>query len=367
MDKQIFNQLSHLLSSIDEKTYSSYKNSIETFTDYVNNAIKQKGNLSILIGSNPFELVEMNHKNHANFMYSIFVTKDVQSMHDTYIWAYQTYHAKGFNFRYFYFELIAWRESFELHHEKSLAPIIELYNYLISLHDYFIQHATSTNDEVPNNIDREIYSKFLDAILKPDMTEAISISNTFIKKDEDIKSFWEQIILPALYSVGNKWADAEISVGEEHTATSICQRVMSEHYGKIIRHVESSKKILVTTSPNELHEVGARMLADILELNGYDITFLSSNSSIKEKLDVIELEDIEFVVISTTIVSNIVKTQEIVSQIRDTFKENSPSIIIGGQAFVKNPDANELIQADYVIQSANEVLDLLKKEGCSND
>ena len=360
MDKLIFNKLSHLLSSIDTNVYTSYKKHLPFFVEYVNNAIKQRDDLSILIGLNPFTLVEMNHTNHADFMYNIFLTKDVQNIHDTYIWAYQTYHAKGFNFRYFYLELIVWRESFVAHNKKSLTPIIELYTYLISLHDYFVQHATSTHHKTPKNIDENIYNKFLNAILKPDINEAISVSNDFIKTDEDIKSFWEHIILPALYSIGNKWASAEISVGEEHTATSICQRVMTEHYSKIIKHIQNSKKILVTTSPNELHEVGARMLADILELNGYDITFLSSHSTTEEKLNIIELEEIEFVIISTTIVSNIVKTQDIIVQIRDRFKDNCPTIIIGGQAFIKNSNASKLIKADYVIQSVNEVLKLLR-------
>lgn len=361
MNEQIFKQLSQLLSSIDDEVYSYYKNSLPIFINYVNSAIQAREDVSILVGLNSFELVKQNHENHANFMYTIFLTRDVKSMHDTYIWAYKTYHAKGFDFRYFYLELIAWKESFELNNKKLLMPIIELYNYLISLHDYFVQHAMSTALEIPKNINENIYSNFLDAILKPDLTEAISISKTFIKTDEDIKKFWQYIILPALYSIGNKWANAEISVGEEHMATSICQRVMAEHYPKIISYIDDKKNILITTSPNELHEVGARILADILELNGYNVTFMSANSTPQEKFDIIELEEIEFVLISTTIVSNIVKTKELVTQIRDKFKHNTPIIIIGGQAFNENSDANTFVKADYLIRNINELLNLLKK------
>ena len=359
MDKQIEEKLFNLVSLIDANANTSYENSLDVFIDYVNENIKQRDDLSTLIGLNNFELVENNHKNHTQFMHTIFVTKDIQSLHDTYIWAYQTYHAKGFDFKYFYLELHAWKEAFELEDKESLASIIELYKYLISMHDHFVQHATSNVYELPKTIDDNVYKNFIDAILKPDLAEAISISRNFIKINEDINNFWEYIILPSLYEVGVKWANAEISVGEEHMATSICQRVMSEHYSKIIKCVEDTKKILVTTSPNELHEVGSRMLADILELNGHDVTFVSSKSTTKEKLDIIDIQEIEFVIISVTMVSNIIKTQELVTQIKTKFKDII--VIVGGQAFSQEGNANLLPQADYLIQSKNELLNLLKK------
>jgi len=59
-------------------------------------------------------------------MYSIFLTKDIQVLHDTYIWVYSTYSKKGFSFEYFYYELEAWRESFSLVDEKTLSSIRKL-------------------------------------------------------------------------------------------------------------------------------------------------------------------------------------------------------------------------------------------------
>lgn len=361
MDRNVLDKISERLLCIDDKSINYYKNNTLIFIEYVNGQIRQRDDCALLTGSNPFELVEMNHKNHATFMYNVFLTKDAQNLHDTYVWAYGTYYSKGFVFRYFYLELTAWREAFESSDRETLAPIIELYDYLISLHDYFVKYATSTKEEVPKNLDEELYNDFLKALLKPDVNVAIEISNAFIKTDDDIKSFWEHIILPALYSVGNKWAIAEISVGEEHTATSICQRVMSEHYSKIIKHIEKKTRVLVTTSPNELHEVGARMLADILELNGYDVRFLSSHSTLGEKLEMIYTEDIELIAISTTVVSNISKTKEIVDEIREKFKDKTPKIVVGGQAFTKNTNANEIIKADYCLTTAHQLLKILKE------
>lgn len=358
---KILNELSKLFSFIDEKTILLYKNKIDESTNYVNNYINQRADLSILIGLNSFELVKMNHKNHSNFMYNIFLTKDVKSMHNTYIWAYKTYYNKGFAFSYFYLELISWRDSFKVYSNEILDPIVDLYDYLITLHDYFVQQALSKSIDNPIVLNTDVYNRFLNSLLQANLSEALLIANEFIKTDNDIKVFFESIILPSLYTVGNKWANADISVGEEHSATSICQRVMSNYYPRIIKHINKKQKILVTTSPNELHEVGARMLSDMLELNGYDVTFLASNTTIQEKLETIEEEDIDYIIISTTMVSNIVKTKEIVSKIKEKFKLNSPKIIIGGQAYLTDNNTNNFIEADYLLHNVDELLNILKE------
>lgn len=362
LHKNVLNKLSELLNQIEQNAIETYKNTMQDSIEYVNKQIKLREDFSILTGSNPTNMIEDNHQNHAHFMYNIFLTKDTQNMFDTYIWAYNTYHSRGFVFRYFYLELAAWKESLEHIDKDSLSSIIELYDYLISLHDYFVQHASTVSETLPHNIDEHLYNNFLDALLNFDLNKALQISHEYIKKDVDIKSFWEHIILPALYSVGNKWANGEISVGEEHTATSICQRIMSEHYEKVIKHIKYNKNILVTTSPNELHEVGTRMLADILELNGYEVTYLSSGTTKEEILDTIYNEDIKYAVISTTLVSNIEKTKDLVAAIREQFTKNPPKIIVGGQAYTNNHSASELVKADYFLTNSNAILEVLKEE-----
>ncbi len=355
-DNTYIKTIAELLEHIDTETIQLSKQYSEESIDYVNTVISNRNDLTTLIGGTSFDIVESNHKNHANFMTNIFQIKDAQILHDTFIWAYSTYHNKGFSFQYFYHELMAWKSFYITINSLQFESIINLYNYLISLHEYFIQHAVSTHEYIPNTKDTKIYEQFLDALLKADLTKALQLSHIYIKDKDDIVSFWEEIILPSLYTLGDKWANAEISVGTEHSATSMCQRVMSEHYGFIIKYIKDKKNILVTTSPNELHEVGARMLSDILELNGYNVTYLGSKVPIEDLLDTISTDNIDLVLISTTLVSNIDKTQEMVKQIQNKYKIK---IVLGGQAYKNNPFACKFINADYCLRSTQELLELL--------
>ncbi|NVJ53970.1 MAG: cobalamin B12-binding domain-containing protein [Campylobacteraceae bacterium] len=201
--------------------------------------------------------------------------------------------------------------------------------------------------------------EFTQALLKPSMYDALAISEKYINEDNDIKKFWENIIVPSMYIIGNKWANAEITVGEEHTATSICQRVMAEYYEKILMHSEQNKeKIIVTISPNELHQVGARMVADLLELNGYDVEFLNSSCTIETILDKINNQNIRNVIISTTLVSSLNSTENLITNIRKNSTEKV-KIYVGGQAYTS--DKSIETNADVCISNVDELLEHLKE------
>ena len=201
---------------------------------------------------------------------------------------------------------------------------------------------------------------FIDALLEPSMTKAISISKEYIKNNEDIKSFWEQIIVPSMHEIGKKWADNEITVGEEHTATSICQRVMVEHYEKILSNsAVNRRKIIVTLSPNELHVLGARIVADLLELNGYDVHFLDSNSTYEELLNLIKNENIKEIIISTTLISNLNSTENLISDLKLAIKEKI-KFYVGGQAYKASSEIKT--KADFYIKDMDSLLKELEKE-----
>jgi len=210
-----------------------------------------------------------------------------------------------------------------------------------------------------NNFSHEIEA-YTNALLEPSMTKAIDVSKKFIQEDKDIKLFWENIIVPTMHDIGKRWANNEITVGEEHTATSISQRVMAEYYERILNtNEESKRKILVTISPKELHQIGARMVADLLELNGYDVDFLGSNVRIEEILDTIVTNNIKEIIISTTLVSSLNSTEELILEIKSILKDKI-KIYVGGQAYTSSLDIKT--NADKYIADVNSLLSELKRE-----
>jgi len=207
----------------------------------------------------------------------------------------------------------------------------------------------------------EIQNDFYLALLEPSLNKALEIANEFVFSSEDIKIFLEDVITPSLYILGKEWAIGKISVGQEHAATSICQLVISKLYYKIAEETPSKRKLLVTTAPKELHQIGSRMIADILEINSYDIYYVG-DGDIEKILAIMKEESIFEVVISSTIKESIVTTKNIIHQIRDFFKNQKIYIYVGGQAYEQNNSDCD-VGADYCIFSIDSLLEILKRNG----
>lgn len=222
------------------------------------------------------------------------------------------------------------------------------------------ENFSNINNKKTFNIDTT-YISFLDSILKPDTKKALGIAKNSIKSRDDIQLFWEAIILPALYEVGEKWSKSDISVGEEHMATSICLRVMSEYYGQIIKSTNNKCNILIINGKDELHEVGSIMLADILELNGYSTYLLGSRYGIDEIYEHINSKNIKYLLISSALKSNIENIKEVIKQIKKLPVESIPEIIIGGNAFSSNENAVKEIGADKYLKDSTSLIKYIEE------
>jgi methanogenic corrinoid protein MtbC1 len=86
-----------------------------------------------------------------------------------------------------------------------------------------------------------------------------------------------RMILPAQREVGRLWQENRISVAQEHLATSISQLVMARLYAHLPRPAPNGRRIVVACVEGELHDLGARMGGDFLEMAGFDVRFLGAN------------------------------------------------------------------------------------------
>ncbi len=63
----------------------------------------------------------------------------------------------------------------------------------------------------------------------------------------------------------------------EHLATTITESLLTLVYPRILLPSTSIKRRVVACVANEYHQIGAKMVADVFELNGWDGYFLGAN------------------------------------------------------------------------------------------
>jgi methanogenic corrinoid protein MtbC1 len=159
--------------------------------------------------------------------------------------------------------------------------------------------------------------------------------------------------------VGRLWESNVISVAEEHMATAVTQFVMAQCFSFIDRPALCHGRMVLTGVEEELHHVGANMVADVLEAHGWDVRFLGTNLPHRGILQVVREHRPDWVGISATTLFSLPQVSRLIAEIRATFPEGAPRIIVGGSAFRFSPDAWREVGADAVGASLEEAVALL--------
>ena len=121
------------------------------------------------------------------------------------------------------------------------------------------------------------------AVLAGDEREAEAVISESIAAGLAETTIDDEIIRPTMRHVGDLWADGELSIAQEHLATSISMRVITLQRDAF-RHARqrSSHRVVLAGLEGEQHVVGLNMAASVLLHAGYDVRLLGPDLPVLE-------------------------------------------------------------------------------------
>ncbi len=197
---------------------------------------------------------------------------------------------------------------------------------------------------------------FLQAILSPNRKAAAGLALGALGAGHSIQDIYLHIFQESLYEVGRLWETNEITVAQEHMATAIAQSVMALVYERIERASTQRGKMVITGVEGELHQIGANMVADVLEADGWDVVFLGTNTPHSGVLAAIDSHQAKVLGISATFLLNIPQVVRLVTATRERWGARAPRILLGGAAFQNAPMLGAEVEADAVAMDLAEAL-----------
>jgi len=179
---------------------------------------------------------------------------------------------------------------------------------------------------------------FLQAVLSGQRAAAANIAMQAFNEGCDFTTTYVDILQETLYEVGRKWAANEITVAEEHMATVITQYVMSRLYARMPPASVNHGNVVITGVEDELHQVGANMVADVLESDGWNVRFLGTNMPHAGIIQAVAEHGADVLGISATMLFNLPAAIRLVKEVRSQLLEKAPRIVLGGRAFLSVPE-----------------------------
>jgi MerR family transcriptional regulator, light-induced transcriptional regulator len=207
----------------------------------------------------------------------------------------------------------------------------------------------------------QLLQQFLDYLLSGNRKASLNIIMDAYQNGYPIPDIYMNIFQEALYEIGRLWESNRITVADEHMGTAITQFVMSNLYQHLQISDQPRGKTVITGVQGELHQIGANMVADLLEADGWDVMFLGTNVPHMGVLDSVRQHGADMFGISSTMLFNLPKVIHLVQAVRREFG-SSIQIMVGGGAFRGLEKLPVELEGCLVALDLNQALELARKQ-----
>lgn len=319
-------------------------------TAHVNASMEALPSIDALTGGNPPGVMRDNDDNHSSLMKTVFLLNGYAMLAMVLPWVYRTYTSRGFQLEYFPTVLRAWQNAVrDLLEPSQAAEVCAVYDWMIAEHEHVAALSQETHPSVAAPSEEpwhSLESQFVAAVITGDSSRALDIARNAVQSSDDITRFYLDVVQPAMYDIGQMWERNQVSVAMEHFATSTVARIMSALYMRVPMPLHGKGTVLVTSAPNEFHELGGRMIADLLELDGWNVTFLGANTPVGDLVALAKILNPQVIAISVAMPFNVDGVQRMIAGIRATPELSGVRIMVGGIAFSTYPSLVDSVGAD---------------------
>jgi len=201
----------------------------------------------------------------------------------------------------------------------------------------------------------DLARRYLDAILDGDHRQAQGLVMDAVQGEVLVEDIYLHVFQAAQYEIGRLWQLNRASVAQEHFATATTQLTMSRLYPYIYSRERVGRRAVVACVGDELHELGARMVADFFELGGWDTYFLGANTPAESVVWALQDQAADILAISVTMASHVAAVEPLVRRARAADRDGI-KILVGGYPFVISPRLCEAIGADGNGMDAREAI-----------
>jgi len=167
------------------------------------------------------------------------------------------------------------------------------------------------------------------ALLASDPGRARAIVAEAIEAGVSPEELYLHVFEPVLQEVGHQWAVGELSVADEHLATAVTHQLLNEISPRMRVAPWGGRLAVVTSTPDELHALGVRMVADFLEADGWEVLQLGASTPADDLVTLVDREAPDVVALSTTTARSLPGIADVLGRLRSAHPR--PLIVVGGQ------------------------------------
>jgi MerR family transcriptional regulator, light-induced transcriptional regulator len=171
---------------------------------------------------------------------------------------------------------------------------------------------------------------YVDAQLAGNRRKALDIIASLItERGLSVGEVRTEVVAAAQREIGMRWQRNEITIAQEHMATAISHLALADLFQREHGQRPNGRKVVVACVEDELHDFPARLVADDLDLAGFEVRFLGANVPTDTLISFIAREQPDLLVLSATMAFHADSLRRAVERVQSLFPDLP--IAVGGQ------------------------------------
>jgi MerR family transcriptional regulator, light-induced transcriptional regulator len=221
-------------------------------------------------------------------------------------------------------------------------------------------------DEPPSFIDEScpgglLARRYLDLLLRGERQAASGLVLDAVEAGFGVKDVYLRVFQPTMEEIGRLWQLNRVSVAQEHYCTAVTQMIMSQLTPRLFSTPRIGRSAVAACVGSELHEIGIRMVADLLESDGWDTCYLGANTPTRSVVRTVVERKPDLLAISATISYHVSGVTELVRAVRSEAAVAGVKILVGGYPFNVARDLWRQTGADGFARNAEDSIEVARR------
>ena len=310
------------------------------------------------LGQRVRRIVYRDTRYNVDYLYTAYVLGDAKVMNSYAVWLYElmegilkfppqqmaeyvTHHLEAIR--------LAVPESVGSEKQEALQTL------LAGAQDAIWEYAGRQNQEKPrpSKYEPEIQA-YMGSLAKRDSRRSMELVRSFRDRGISLSDIYVEILSESMRRVGDLWHTSKITVDAEHYCTSVTQMAMAQMYPELFEARPKNKRVVCACPGAELHEMGARIVADLFASDGWDSVFLGAAVPVDCILASVQENEPDLLTLSVSMPQHLIDCQQAV----ECVKEACPQVklAVGGKAFDSTDEVWKKWPVDLYTADARELL-----------
>jgi len=207
-------------------------------------------------------------------------------------------------------------------------------------------------------IQNEVFERYLENLLRGDRKACRSVIEQVLQTGTPAASVYVDVIWPVMVEIEKLQRAEKITPAQEHLATRINRTLVDQLQNKLPCRPWRSKKIVICCAEQELQELGAQMMADLFESDGWEVKFLGGGLTNEDILTYTSEYSPDILLIYGSTPKQAPSIRQLIDTIKAINARPNMKIMVSGGLFNRADGLWEEIGADLFAPNAVEAVRL---------